>query len=258
MQKAVLRFYSTLNYLLPKDRRNADFEVEFKGKRSVKDMIESLGVPHTEVDIILVNGRSVDFNYILREGDKISVYPAFEKPDIEDLVHLCSTFPSHTKFIADINLGDIVKYMRVLGFDVYFDPSLSPREIIKYAKRYGRTIITKSRKLLKFREIDNGLLLYAGTTEEQIRGIISRLGLKRSVKPFSRCLRCNKVLVNIAKEKIEDRIPPKTRSFCDRYAYCKDCNRIYWEGTHVFEMRKLINRILGAPERPEGTNGKTE
>ena len=66
MPKATFRFYEELNDFLPKHRRKTDFEAKFKGKRSIKDMIEALGVPHTEIDLILVNGKSVDFNYIPR------------------------------------------------------------------------------------------------------------------------------------------------------------------------------------------------
>jgi len=250
MPKVVLRFYNKLNELLPEHRRNSDLEAEFKDKRSVKDMIESFGVPHTEVDIILANGKSVDFNYILRKEDQISVYPALEKPEIENPVHLCPVPPFKTRFIADIHLGDIVKYMRALGFDVYDDPGLSNRDIIERSQKEERIIITKSRKLLKFKEVVYGLLLCVGTTEVQVKDIITRLDISDRIKPFSRCLCCNNILINIPKEEIEDKIPPKTRSFCDQYAYCESCHRIYWEGTHVIKMRKVINRVLDKTNGP--------
>ncbi len=245
MPKVALRFYSELNDLLPDHRKNTDFEAEFKDKRSVKDIIEAFGVPHTEVDIIIANGESIDFKYILQGGDQISVYPAFEKPNIQNILHLCPAPPFKTRFIVDINLGDIVKLMRVLGFDVYYDQDLSNQNIIELSKKDDRIIITKSRKLLKFKDVAYGLLLHSGTTEAQIKDIIYRLEIKDKVRPFSRCLRCNGILSSVPKEEIEDRIPPKTRSFCDQYSHCESCNKIYWEGTHVFEMRKVIDRILG-------------
>jgi len=103
-------------------------------------MIEALGVPHTEVDLILVNGKSVDFGYIIQHGDRISVYPTFESLDIKDVTRLREVPLRQTRFIADINIRDIVKYMRALGLDVCYDASLSPREIIRISKRENRTI----------------------------------------------------------------------------------------------------------------------
>jgi hypothetical protein len=131
MSKVIFRFYEELNGFLPKQRRKTDFQVNFKGRRSVKDMIEALGVPHPEIDLILVNGISVDFAYVLQDGDRISVYPVFESLNIENVTRLRKVPLRKTKFIADIHLGDVAKYMRALGFDVYFNPSLlSNRKII--------------------------------------------------------------------------------------------------------------------------------
>ena len=245
MPKAIFRFYEELNDFLQSDRRKVSFEADFKGRRSIKDMIEALGVPHTEVDLILVNGESVDFKYILRNGDRISVYPVFERLNIENITRLRKTPLRRTQFIADINLGDIVKYMRALGLDVYFDPALSPREIIEISKKQDRIILTKSRKLLKLKEVTHGIFVRPGTTEEQIRRIIGYLDIKDSVRLFSRCLRCNSPLVSIPKEEVIDRIPPKTRASCNEYHYCKSCDKIYWKGTHFIHMKEVIDKILG-------------
>jgi uncharacterized protein with PIN domain/sulfur carrier protein ThiS len=244
MPRATLRFYEELNDFLPRHRRKTDFEVEIKGKRSIKDMIEALGVPHTEIDLILVNEKSVDFTYILQDGDRISVYPVFESLNIENVTRLRKLPLRKTKFIADINLGHIVKYMRILGFDVCFDPLLSPRQIIDISKKENRIVLTKSKNLLKFKDITHGIFIRPGTTEEQVKGIIDFLDIKDIVKPFSRCLRCNNLLRSVPKESIIDRIPPKTKVFCDEYSYCKSCDKIYWKGTHFIKMKRVIDRIL--------------
>jgi len=178
MPKGIFRFYEELNDFLPKHRRKTDFEAEFKGKRSIKDMIEGLGVPHTEIDLILVNGKSVDFNYILQNKDRVSVYPVFESLNITDVTLLRKIPLRRHKFIADINLGDIAKYMRVLGFDIYYDFLLSTREIIEISKRENRIILTKSRKLLKFKDVTHGIYIRPGTTTEQIKQIIDYLDIK--------------------------------------------------------------------------------
>lgn len=245
--KGTFRFYEELNDFLPKHKRKTEFEATFKGKRSIKDMIEALGVPHTEIDLILVNGNSVDFNYILQDEDRVSVYPVFESLNIKNVTRLRKIPLRRNKFIADINLGDIAKYMRVLGFDLYYDPLLSTREIIEISKRENRVILTKSRKLLKFKEVSHGIFIRHGTTKEQIRQIIDCLDIKDNIKPFTRCIRCNTLLNITPKEKILDRIPPKTKAFCDEYVQCPSCDKIYWKGTHFIHMKKVVRQILDHP-----------
>ncbi len=247
MSKVTFRFYEELNDFLPKHRRKTDFEAKFKGKRSIKDMIEALGVPHTEIDLILVNGNSVDFNYILQDEDRVSVYPVFESLNITDVTQLRKIPLRRNKFLADINLGNIVKYMRVLGLDLYYDSLLSTREIIEISKRENRVILTKSRKLLKFKDVSHVIFIRPGTTTEQIRLIIDYLDIKDNIKPFSRCLRCNTLLNNVLKEKILDRIPPKTKEFCDEYVQCTSCDKIYWKGTQFINMKKVVKQILDQP-----------
>jgi uncharacterized protein len=200
MPKATFRFYEKLNDFLPGHRKKIDFETGFKGKRSIKDMIEALGVSHTEVDLILINGKSVDFNYIFNTEGRVSVYPVFESLNIENVTHLRKIPLRCTKFMANVNLGDITKYLRLLGLDVYYDPSLSAQEIIKISKNENRIILTKSRKLLKFKEVTYGIFIRPRKIEEQVKGIIDSLDIKNQIKPFSRCLRCNYLLEKIPKK----------------------------------------------------------
>jgi uncharacterized protein with PIN domain len=195
-----------------------------------------------------VNGNSVDFNYILQDQDRVSVYPVFESFNIANVTRLRKIPLRRNKFIADINLGDIVKYMRVLGLDLYYDPLLSTREIIEISKRENRVILTKSRKLLKYKEVSHGIFIRPGTTKEQIRRILDYLDIKNNIKPFTRCIRCNTLLTIVPKEKILDRIPPKTKEFCDEYVLCPSCDKIYWKGTHFIHMKKVVRQILDHTE----------
>ncbi len=244
MTTAIFRFYEELNDFLTAGRRKRDVEVAFKGRESVKDMIEALGVPHTEVDLILVNGVSVGFDYLLQDGDRVSVYPVFESLDIREASRLRDLPLRETRFIAEANIRDIVKYMRALGLDVECDPSLSPREIIRMSNRERRTILTRSRKLLKHRDVTRGIFVRPGPRVQEIRRIIDLLSLRQVILPFSRCLECNGHLAKVARDSVWERIPPKARDRHDDYAQCSGCNRIYWRGTHFAKIRAVVEEIL--------------
>ena len=179
MPKATFRFYEELNDFLPSHRKKTDFDAEFKGRRSIKDIIEALGVPHTEVDLILINGRSVDFDYILQDEDRASVYPVFESFNIAGFTRLRKTPLRKTSFIADPHLGDIAGSLRVLGFDVTYDPSLSNREIIEISRNENRIILTRNVDLLKHGDVTHGIYIRPGTTEEKVTQIVDSLGLKK-------------------------------------------------------------------------------
>ena len=216
----------------------------------IKNMIERLGVPHTQVDLILVNGKPVAFTYIVQKGDRISVYPVFETLNIENITRLRNIPLRRTKFIADASLGDIAKLMRVLGFDVYFDASLSFHQLIEMSKKENRIILTKSKKNLKFKNITHGILVRDGTTLQQTKALIDFLDLKTRANPFSRCLCCNGRLEKISKERFLARIPPKTKAFGNDYAYCRVCEKIFWNGTHFNRMKKIVDDVLGLSGNP--------
>lgn len=245
MSKVTFRFYEELNDFLPVHRQKTDFKIDIRSKRSIKDMIEALGVPHTEIDLILINGESVDFNYIVSPEDRVSVYPVFESFNIENVTHLRKYPLRRTRFIANVNLGEITRCMRLLGLDVYYDPLISAREIIKISINENRIILTGSRKILKFKEVTHGIFIRPGKTEEQVKGVIDFLDIKNEVRPFSRCLLCNNSLEKISKERILDRIPPGVKESYDEYNHCTSCDRIYWKGTHHAKMQNVIDQILG-------------
>ncbi|OGU57743.1 MAG: twitching motility protein PilT [Ignavibacteria bacterium RBG_13_36_8] len=244
MKKLHLRFYEELNDFLPANKSKKRVEHPFIDRTTVKDLIESLGVPHTEVDLILVNQKSVGFDYLVDDCDDISVYPVFESFDISGVQHLRPTPLRIPKFILDVHLGKLAKYMRMLGLDTLYSNSYNDEEIIKISLKEKRTILTKDRGILKRNEVTHGYWVRSTNSEKQIAEIIERFDLKQSVSQFSRCLECNKLLTKIKKENIIDRIPPKVRAQHEDYYICKECDRIYWAGSHYDKMKSLIKKIL--------------
>lgn len=178
MPKAIFRFYEELNDFLPKHNKQKDFETEFEKKASIKDLMGGLGVPHSQIDLILVNGKSVDWSYTLKEGDRISVYPVFESFNIKHSTRIRDLPLRKTKFIADVGLGGLAKRMKELDFDLFHDPSLSDEEIMDISKCDHRILLTRRRKIFKPAKLTHRLFVRPGSIENQIKTIVKHLDLK--------------------------------------------------------------------------------
>lgn len=241
MKKISIRFYEELNDFLPAKKRKKRFEYEFTGTPSIKDMIESLGIPHTEIDLILVNGKPVDFSYLIRDEDDISVYPVFESFDISEHQKLRDKPLREPKFILDVHLGTLAKYMRILGFNIYYKNNLSDEDIVKISGEEKRTILTRDTGILKRSEVTHGSYVRNTNPEKQLKEVIKRFHLEKEIREFSRCLLCNEVLSKIEKEKIENRLPPKVKAIHHEFYFCKSCDKIYWKGTHYDRMKEIVS-----------------
>jgi uncharacterized protein len=217
MPTGTFRFYEELNNFLPDNRKKVDFEATFNGIKSIKKIIEEFGVPPTKVDLVLINGKSVDFNTIIKDGDRVSVYPVFESFNIQN-VSLLRNFPlRRIQFIADIHMEKIVKPMRMLGFDIDFNGSYTTQDIIEKSIQEKRIILTTRKELLKSKSITHGMLIRPGTAVEQVKTIMDDLDINDRIKPFSRCLRCNDQLENRQTKQILDRILPETKRILEKY-----------------------------------------
>lgn len=243
LKKVSFRFYEELNDFLPASKKKRRFEHSFIDRTSVKDMIESLGVPHTEVDLILVNGKSVDFSYLINDGDDISVYPVFESLDITNLQRLRAKPLRKPKFILDVHLGTLAKYMRILGLDTLYQNNYKDDEIVKISLKEKRAILTRDRGILKRSEVTHGYWIRNSQTSEQIIEVIKRFDLKEQIKELSRCLLCNSLLKKIPKAQIIDRLPRKVKEYQHEFYYCMNCDKIFWKGSHYTKMMKTIRNL---------------
>jgi len=175
MPAVQLRFYEELNDFLPPHRRKVTFTHALTRRTSVKDLIESFGVPHTEVELILANGRSVDFSYIVQAGDRISVYPMFESLDVSPLLRLREKPLRDPRFVVDANLGQLARYLRLLGFDATYRNSFTDAEVAQISSREKRIVLTRDRALLRHKIITHGYFVRAVKPREQVREILARL-----------------------------------------------------------------------------------
>lgn len=243
MKSVSIRFYEELNDFLDPDKRKKGYPVRSLIRRTVKDLIEGEGVPHVEVDLILVNGNPVGFDYHIRDGDYISVYPEFELLDISSINRLRPEPLRETRFIVDANLGRLSRYLRMLGFDAHYDVNLSDEDIIRMAVKNKMIILTRDLGILKHSKVSRGYFVRNQQPRQQIREVVRKFSLERKFNPFSRCIACNGQIKSVAKDQIIDLIPPKVNDDFDEFYQCADCGRVYWKGSHYESMLKKIEEL---------------
>ncbi|HZT29541.1 MAG TPA: Mut7-C RNAse domain-containing protein [Bryobacteraceae bacterium] len=243
MGEAHYRFYAELNDFLPPERRFTLFPDRFLDISTVKDRMESFGVPHTEVDLILVNGEAVDFAYRVRDGDRISVYPVFEAFDIAGLTRLRPEPLREPRFVLDTHLGRLAAYLRILGFDALYRNLAGDAELAAASREERRTLLTRDLGLLKRGAVTHGYFVRETNARRQVAEVVRRFDLSRLAKPFSRCLRCNTPLEEAARESVAGRIPARIAEVQEEFRCCPTCGRIYWKGGHYDRMRGWLARL---------------
>lgn len=243
---AQFHFYGDLSYFWAAETHETLQLYHFRGTPAIKDAVEALGVPHTEVDVIVVNGRSVDFEYHLQDRDDVAIYPGHYPVAPKALRHLQNRPAGQARFVADVHLGTLARLLRMLGFDVSYRNDYSDREILDLAMREERIILTRDRGLLKRKAVRMGQCVRSFRAEQQIHEVLHRFELYGKIVPFQRCMNCNGMLAIVQKAAILHRLPPITAKFYDEFFQCQSCQQIFWKGTHHQNMIKKMNDLLGS------------
>ncbi|MGF6752647.1 Mut7-C RNAse domain-containing protein [Paraburkholderia sp. GAS334] len=252
MVTATFRFYEELNDFIARPLRRCTFSCECARNATAKHMIEAIGVPHTEVELILVNGESVGFDHPLEDGDRVAVYPKFESLDIQPLLRVRERPLRVMRFVADAHLGGLAQLLRLAGFDTLYDNHYPDEDIEAIAASDHRIVLTRDRELLKRRTITHGCYVRALKPKVQLREIFDRLDLAGSAQPFRLCLACNAPLRRIAKEDVVGRAPEGVLERHVRFVTCDVCRRVFWEGTHWQRMRSLMDSLAGRRDDAPG------
>ena len=243
-RSAEFRFYEELNDFLPAARRKVSFMQTFYGTPAVRDVIQAIGVPHTAIDLVLVNGRSVDFSHRLQGGERIAVYPVFERLDISPLVRLRPAPLRRPRFVLDVHLGKLARELRLLGFDTAYRSDRDDAGIIDCALAEGRIILTRDVGLLKHSRVTHGYWVRSGRPEAQLPEVLRALQLASCARPFTRCLACNGLIEPVGKGALTGRVAPPILARHDRFWQCVECRKVYWRGSHYRHMMKRLARVV--------------
>lgn len=241
MAAADVHFHDRLNDFLPPPRRGDPIALEVSRRAAIKDVIESLGVPHTEIDVILVDSVSVGFEHILAGGERVDVYPWPSAPPATR--HLRPAPPACPRFVLDAHLGRLARYLRLLGFDCRYRNDIGDAEVAAIAEQESRVVLTRDRPLLKRKRIRLAHYVRHVDPWRQVEEVCDEFDLYPVLAPFTRCTRCNGRLVAVAKEAVIDRLEPLTRRYVEDFLQCEGCGQLFWHGSHVSRMQTLVERL---------------
>jgi uncharacterized protein len=242
-----LNLHGDLEFFLRSGVRGRSIKRSLSEKTSVKDVIESCGIPHTEIDLILVNEQAVDFGHAIVSHADIELYPVGATPPDFKYKHLQIT--TTTCFVADGHLGTLARDLRLLGFDVAYDPQAEDRQLLEIMHRENRALLTRDRRLLMHAVVKTGYCPRSQNAEGQTIEVIRRFDLLDSIAPFTRCLRCNAPLRKVSKAEIIERLEPLTKIYYEQFRRCTGCGQIYWAGSHFSKLQKRLEQIRARFER---------
>jgi uncharacterized protein with PIN domain/sulfur carrier protein ThiS len=237
-----LRFRGDLDFFVRSKTRSRTVERRLSEKTSVKDVIESCGLPHPEVDAILVNGQSVGFDHALANDADAEVFPVEDPDTCHAEKHL-----QHSNlrvFVADGHLGKMARNLRLLGFDVAYGQKANDRQLLDVMAHENRALLTCDRRLLMHAIVQHGYCPRSQNAEEQTIEVVRRFKLLDLIDPFTRCLRCNARLQNAAKADVIEELEPLTRIYYEQFRRCHGCGQIYWSGSHFEKLEKRIEKII--------------
>jgi uncharacterized protein with PIN domain len=238
-----VRAYAELNDFLAAESRGATVRCPFRTHQTVKDVLEAMGIPHTEIDLILVNGSPRGFDHRPSAGDRVAAYPMFEALDIGPTARLRPVPLRDTRFVVDVNLGRLARLLRLLGFDVWWSNDADDGALADLSLKQQRILLTRDRGLLKRRAVTHGLFVHSNDPEEQVLEVIRRLDLRARLAPLTRCVPCNGSLATVTKEEVIDQLEPLTRRYYEEFSRCAECGRIYWPGSHYAKLAGLVERL---------------
>lgn len=246
MSKATFTFHGSLNYFLHRRQKNKPVIQEFDWRGTIKDMIASIAPPHPEIELIVVNGESVNWDYIVQDGDAVDVYPDFDTVELANKVILLPPYQGKPKFILDTHLGRLAAYLRMMGFDTLYKNDYEDDVLAEVSASENRILLTRDIGVLKRGIVVYGYFVRETDPRKRLHEINARYDLSSHIDPFGRCMTCNGELRSVDKESIREQIPEDTYNTFDDYHQCQSCEKIFWKGSHYEKMQRLIDEVITA------------
>ena len=250
MKHATFHFHAELVDFLPREERVGPLTHAFNWRASVKDMVEALGPPHAEIELLVVNSMPETFEYIVADGDRIDVYPHDGTVELPDRVRLRPPLPRPPRFVLDVHLGRLAAYLRMLGFDTLYGDThdhagdFDDAELARIAGEEDRVLLTRDTGLLKRNMVTYGYWLRTTDPRSRLQEVVERFALHKDAALFTRCMKCNGLLQSVDKAAVIDQLKPDTIRYFDTFHQCAACGQVYWRGSHYERLQELIDEVL--------------
>jgi uncharacterized protein with PIN domain len=236
--QAVVTVAAELQMFLRPARRGGPVPVPLDGTSSLGHLVESLGVPLTEVGRLLVNGQPATPGY---------------RPQPADVLHAETVRRpqrlAEARFVLDVHLGALARRLRLVGLDTQYSNDADDATLVGQANAAHRVLLTQDRGLLHRRRLWLGAYVRGARPDDQLRDVLDRFA--PPLAPWTRCPACNGVLAPAAKSAVDPVLPPGTRRSYQAFSRCAGCGRVYWRGAHS----RRLDRIIAAATRTVGASG---
>jgi len=245
MHKTVsLSFSSELRFFLPDREQATPRALALPEPAAVKHAIEAVGVPHTEVGMVLVNGDAVNLAHLVQPSDAITIFGLLDAPVRADAVLLRPALSRPPRFVIDTHLGRLASYLRLFGFDALYRNTYNDAELAAISATEDRVLLTRDRGLLKRKIVVYGWCVRDTRPQYQLVEVMVRYALASEAAPWTRCARCNGLLTPVSKDEILDQLEPRTKLYYNKFKRCEQCGQIYWQGSHMQKMQSFVSRVL--------------
>ncbi len=228
-----------LALFLQRSQRGQPVSVTCDGVSTLGHVVESIGVPLTEVGDLVVNGRPAERGYRPRGGDLIEVTAAARPQELDD-----------ARFLLDVHLGSVARHLRLLGVDTAYHRDADDDDLIEEANADRRVLLTQDRGLLRRHKLWLGAYVRGANPQAQLADILTRFA--PPLAPWTRCTACNGSLAPVAKPDVAGQLQPGTRRTYEDFAQCQDCGQVFWRGAHSKRLEAVIDaatRIVDAAGR---------
>ncbi|HZW45421.1 MAG TPA: Mut7-C RNAse domain-containing protein [Dermatophilaceae bacterium] len=224
-----MRVHPALRFLLQRrGRDNGELDLPHDPTATVAHLVQSVGVPLTEVGDLVVAEASVSWRSRLQEQDQLDVVVRARPQPLD----------GPARFLLDVHLGALTRRLRLLGVEAAYDKDADDNRLVEQAEREDRILLSRDRGLLMRRALRRAAFVRGQHPDAQLADVVERF--RPPLQPWSLCLACGGTLVPVSKAEVADQLQPGTLRTQERFSRCQTCGHVYWHGAHDAKLQQVV------------------